>query len=413
MINRLIAHIMRITRGWVTALLDIRRNPLPAAWGMSESRGNAAYLKRFAIGMGLYGIASWLGIIASASYLTGDQLANNKQSFVNNYFFELEDLGNWLLQQPGAAWCLLLALAWLLVTFRKAITTSLGFLDSEPRQQTHITYDDMLACSQLNEYEVLLGALYYCVRLVFLPLLAFSICCAYSTYSFFEAEIAGNFNGGLAGLLAHMFAAVPLLFTSGMLAAIALFLLTISLSLSSRQRTAPQVGGFLHTTVQFLLIVLAAYLLYSQFQYWGFTNDAVFRDFGNVMFSISFLVTTLMLYLARRLNWLRMLLQQGFPVLLGAFHLFCALPLAYAYTLDSDWLNMLSIAADGLRPLSLSATALQASWLQQIQHPYWARGDRGFEYYAIVSQLIVQLAYLALFAEFARDAVRRRKWGVM
>ena len=104
MINRLIAHIMRITRGWVTALLDIRRNPLPAAWGMSESRGNAAYLKRFAIGMGLYGIASWLGIIASASYLTGDQLANNKQSFVNNYFFELEDLGNWLLQQPGAAW---------------------------------------------------------------------------------------------------------------------------------------------------------------------------------------------------------------------------------------------------------------------------------------------------------------------
>src|SRR5690606_13597204 len=116
---RILTHVARITRGWLQALLDIRHNPLPAAWSMAEARSKAVALKRFAIGMGLFGMASWLGIIASASYLSGDQLYNNNASFVNNYFYELEDLGNWLLREPGASWCLLLALAWLLVTFRK------------------------------------------------------------------------------------------------------------------------------------------------------------------------------------------------------------------------------------------------------------------------------------------------------
>jgi len=123
------------------------------------------------------------------------------------------------------------------------------------------------------------------------------------------------------------------------------------------------------------------------------------------------LLLGLLHYLARRLPWVRLALVYGYPLVLAGI----ALVVFGAMALSEEGVLISNIAITmplwGLQVLSVfNVMHFASDWLYLSA----AAADVPFfhEWWRFPMFILLQLAVVVIFAEFARDAIRRRKWGM-
>jgi hypothetical protein len=256
----------------------------------------------------------------------------------------------------------------------------------------------MLAVSSLSEQELLIGCTWYGVRQLAWPLLA---CCACL------AVLAGRllvYNGWTN--LALTVALFLLLAVGGLLAATALILLALGLSLTVRAGVLPSVGGVAFVLMQPLYIAAGILFVIGQAEYGAADQPLPARlGYGAAATAIFLLTLFLGMYLARRLNILRMALAGGLPLVLALPYGLIAASLALS--MDTDYVTVLPLA----QPLSL-LTLFNPELLTAF---FRSGADNANALGPALSGWLVntlfQLLLIWVAAELARDAVRRRKWG--
>ena len=161
------------------------------------------------------------------------------------------------------------------------------------------------------------------------------------------------------------------------------------------------------------LMIVYGCLRYSQSQSPYQDSSEVSAGYGSLWLGGSVLVITavLWLYLARRWAWVRILLTAALPFAL----LLPQVAFGAAILIGGN-----TFEADQVGPMLLPAIALEGLFNPEIlfmQVPYNSSAGNilglTFEHCIGLTLAILplQLAMLVVAAEFARDTVRRRKWG--
>jgi len=408
-----VGHLQNIARNWHSAWAGRRDNLLPRYWAASEARraGRQAWYARqpglLAVALLLSAGATLITIEAAAGVVRLGQGSVATRAYLTtslSYAASVTLLA-----------ALLLCLFWLLGRLGMVAQLALGFLERQPRQQLRQTLDDMLAVSCLSEQEIITGFVVYGLRRLNPPLIAISLLSALLT---FDVLASGNLGFTILGaptlalaLLIVALSAVQF-YLGGLLAAVALILMLLPIGLANRVGLMPYIGARSQVVLQVVLLAVGGYLATI---FIGL--PAEMQDGGPGLpemlgFAIpAYLLVWLLFYLARRADWLRGALGYGFPLIVASAGL--AL-LGYALLSgDSDI---------GVFVILSQAWALQGLALISPQHvssPLLNASFGGLEgaWVMMLLQwlllLLFQLGYIVIFAEFARDAIRRRKWGTL
>jgi hypothetical protein len=296
----------------------------------------------------------------------------------------------------------LVCLFWLVARFFTVAQLALGFLEREPKQRMRQTLDDMLAVSALSEQDVLAGVWLHCLRLILPPLLGLALTYAAGTLA--QSLLGGAWSLGSA---ATSYGNAVAVLVSGVLAVTALSFMLVSLGLVPRSGLMPGIGAAAQVLTQVLVVVGGMALL-------AFHMD-LGEDHTSLGYAIGFgvpliLVLGLLLYLARRLDWVRGALGYGFPLVLAAV----CLPLYASVVLGGEELQLYEEAyANMLWGLQALAVFSPASLVPgtPLGGLYDAVDFPLNEWWRYLLLVGFQLGLVVMFAEFARDAIRRRKWG--
>jgi len=368
-------HLLGIGGSWAQAWLSIRHNPLAAYWIRAERHrlSTVAWWKRNLGLLILLALIS-LGLTIRLVLFTLEVLAPENGP---GYAHMAVRTGTGLLV-VGAT---IFAGAWLLGRFYTIAQLALGFLEKQPRQQLRQTLDDMLAVSALSEQETLVGLGLHSLRLALPPLLLLSVLRV--SANVLRTGLPASLGGAL-DTLGSALLVLAYVVLGGALAVLALTYLMVSVGLVPRAGMMPSVGAALQLLMQLALLGGVFYAVFASRGMQGEEFDAM----AAVMYgTLTVLTVGLLLYLARRLDWA-----------LGDDLLFWMEPITVGFA----WvLQCLAVIA----PMPAEATSL-ASFSHhadpEITGSWWQMGIL----------LAMQLILLWGCAEFARDAIRRRKWGL-
>lgn len=453
--------------GWVSAIRGLPENAILLREQLHASR-QPRRLERL-----LRFLAPWLAaaaLIGTAGGCLREAAGYGSSLYRAGLLFSLP---LWLLS--------ICALLWFMGRLHALYESCCGFLSTHPQPPTRNTVDDLLAGSAISEQELLVGLLWARLRPLLLPAglcllagllwaargYASTYCAAqdwnYYSQSMYVYQYNAAPDAGLSGQLAisdrmaalawqmlswllSMAGAGLKLLASTALALLLLPLLLISLSTLKLNRGFVIVGSLLCTSAALLLVLCS--IQASSADYFGrLLNADYFELLGRLLLTSLLLLPTLLvlgLYLARRINWLRLgLLLLLVPAL--ALH-----PLAFsldgADPLD-ELLSEFSLGA-AAPMLNLAFSPLQfevvPSYLlnyQQLERrmdmdyagynfdgdvsgpgPAWlcwpykpgAPAPPPFSlslWWRWPLMFACQLVLLLILAEAARDAVQRRKWG--
>jgi hypothetical protein len=198
----------------------------------------------------------------------------------------------------------------------------------------------------------------------------------------------------------------------GCLAALALVFLLISVSLSVRPGLMPTIGAVLQVVMQVALPVVVLALNASSAVIFrpGSDERANFLPMTATYLVLWLLVMFLLLYLARRADWLRRAIGYALPLLLTGI----GLVIYGVFTLSGELFEFYGeIFLYGLWAAQfLAITAplpVDAGALSMVFDAADAAGALSWQVYLLIPA--AQLVLLVICAEFARDALSRRKWG--
>lgn len=392
-------HLLDIGGSWAQAWLSIRHNPLAAYWIRAERHrlSTVAWWKRNLGLLILLALIS-LGLTIRLVLFTLEVLAPENGP---GYAHMAVRTGTGLLV-VGAT---IFAGAWLLGRFYTIAQLALGFLEKQPRQQLRQTLDDMLAVSALSEQETLVGLGLHSLRLALPPLLLLSVLRV--SANVLRTGLPASLGGAL-DTLGSALLVLAYVVLGGALAVLALTYLMVSVGLVPRAGMMPSVGAALQLLMQLALLGGVFYAVFASRGMQGEEFDAM----AAVMYgTLTVLTVGLLLYLARRLDWMRAALAWAFPLVLAAI----AMLVFGAFALGDDllfWMEPITVGFAWvlqclavIAPMPAEATSL-ASFSHhadpEITGSWWQMGIL----------LAMQLILLWGCAEFARDAIRRRKWGL-
>lgn len=402
-----VGHLRSILQQWLAAWRTRRDNPLPGHWAAAEARR----LQRqvwYTRTPGLLVIAVLLS--ALATWLIVEAAAGITQLGIVNVAMRLYVLST--LTYVAAVVLLaatLFCLCWLLARLGAMAQLALGFLERQPRQQVRQTLDDMLAVTRLSEQELLTGFVLYAVRQLNAPLICLSLLGGLAAAVLAQDVRA---QAGLVVLVLLGLLSALQLYVGGVLAAVALMLMLLPLGLTGQAGLMPLIGARVQVVTQLALLGAGCYLVVMMYETLGdISVDDSPGLWGVLGFALpAFLALWLLFYLARRIDWLRVALGFGFPLIvaglglgllghellsgdaeIGGFIMLCqAWTLQGLAVLSPQHLSM---------PLLGSASYIGWKWTLAALLVQWA----------VI--LLFQFGYIVVFAEFARDAIRRRKWS--
>jgi hypothetical protein len=429
---RLCAHIGSIVAGWREAWLTRRDNPLCAAWELAEARRGAAWRKRRAV---QWRIWRWALAFAYVAYLVGGLIyALDEQirrlyweTFIGEFYSLL--LGSWLsyrweeryeMSVPLFTVALVLGLTivpaivaaglWLIMRFWGALQTAFGFLEREARNVQRHVLDDLVAVAPLTEQAIVLACSTFCMRKLLRPfvlLLAFTVSFGMLAFTMESWLERGEFPGLTSTLLLFASTVFAMLLVSALLVSGALVLVAMSLSLTPRSGVWPSLGA-----LAMLALQIASWFVYISSggtvgHYYSFEPPPDYAQLG-LFAGLTLAVMGLLLYIARRSSWLRLSLTAAFPfVVLSLMALMTA---GLMFNFD-DYFSSRFFPGVGavqlftvITPSLIRAGADQTSGSAQVDQV-----GKTFGYW--LTLLPYQCLFLLMAAEFARDAVRRRKWS--
>lgn len=375
-------------------------------WGLSESRysGRRNWFRRspalFTFAALTCGFLTYLIV-----WFTLDALRAGG-GITGRLFYQAALLAS--LRLTGVA-SMLIGAGWLLGRHYWAIERALGFLETETRRAAACQCDDTLAVAPVCEASVLLSLLRHLLRSAVAPLLL--IACGMSAASVSAAQLTVSAASAAAGAeppiwaLLHFVLTGAWLLASGLLALAIHVLLCTGLGLSRQAGLLPGLSAGVFTSFQALASLS------------GVTCNEYFLEDGSgglpvaqTAFWVTVISGLLLLYLARRSDPLRRVMAYGYPWLLAALWFSMLFLLINDTPFIDDWSTYLAFFACVFRPLLVLDTvgAWYFSGLPFTDHP------------AVVAQaglltllsLMTQLILLGLAGEFARDALKRRKWGL-
>lgn len=396
-------HTGQIALGWVAAWTGWRDNPVARYWQHAEMRRLAArpWYQR---SPGLLALATLLSLATTAVLVLFIlRVLEQRASGASTAYTAVtlySGTSALLLAGQLFAWC------WLAARWFTVAQLALGFLAQEPQPRIRQIHDDLLAVSALSNQEVLAGMGLFCLRLVLPPLLLLNA--LYTVVGLLRNTPAGGWLAALGPALLLF-----VLYTiGGCLAALALVYLMISVSLTARAGMMPSIGAILQAAMQMVLPVAA------------FTMGAMFKElstsFGGesevpspllgIYLVLWLLVCFLLLYLARRLEGMRRAIGYAFPALLAGIGLVIFGVFALSGELFEFYGQIFLYGLWAAQFLAITAPLpVDAGALGLVLNSGAAAAMLNWKAHLLIAA--AQLVLLVICAEFARDALRRRKWG--
>ena len=392
-------HLAGILREWGRALGSWRGNPLCRYWFLAQRRRSevAPWWLR-SPGLALSGLLIALAVTVGEVLVILDFQRFTVATPAISYLH--------IARQSTLAVAVLLAGAlvftfiWLLARVHAVVMFALGFLETDPRQVLRTVLDDLVATSHLTAQEILTGAVTHALRLTAPPLVALSLLSILAAWPRLQWELPAILAGDTSALgeLGGVVVRAALVFITGSLAVAALCCLLIAVSLNRQSALAPPIGAVSIVVMQLVLISGAGYLR---------------KEVGNLSIGIMeiapgclalFIMSLiLLLYLARRLLWLRRALAYGFPLLI----LFPAEVLLGVIVFSGYEAKTFGVIFQGFTWALQSLAVLAPLYIIENISGQLIKSSFALRAILFGGQLVLVVA----MAEFARDAVRRRKWG--
>ena len=401
---------LAITWDWQAALCGLRDNPLANYLDTAQRRRQAAR-NVFARSPQLLGCAALISaLLTYLSVLSLWELYSLRQSPVIScgYALSVFGFGTAVLLAGAALYCLY----WLYVCFQAASQNALGFLSRQVRRLPQ-GMDDMLAVTSLREPELLAGLMRHALGLLHPPLICLSL--ILGAFMALASQAGGSTltqfwlpalqaPGWPAGLL------IGALFTlqyylSGLAASCILLFLQVALGFGSRSYLMPRIGSISQVFFQFCLLLIGLINLVSLADAWQY--DLVDLPLTLCAAGETLAVLILLALLARRAAWLRVALAYGLPFVLAGVAL---IPIAFGvlYSLDFFLPDLPSYFMYATQALSLASPMLVGGVSvldsETVSLRVWLAAQ-------CLPWLIIatsQALLLVVFAELARDALRRR-----
>jgi hypothetical protein len=394
--------------GWTGAWASLRDNPLLHYWTVLDARRAGQPLQRL--------LPLLFGALALGGMLW----------LMRRALWDLDDLRDFPLLGL-AVFGLAAGGVWLLQRLVTAGQLALAYLSRDEKLRLQRRLDELVLISGMSEQESLLGGAWAVLRQLLPPIYVLSAALVLLLGVLVAAADSDSlhiFQGGKASspliypanslLLQYMLAA-PLLWLKvalqGTLAAALLAFYLISLSVSGRAGLLPATGALLQVPLQAALSLLALVLPANVP-----TNPELDQSVAvNYVVLLPF-VLFLLLYLARRVEWLRLLLATGIGTLL-------LLLVVFQQVLDGNLLGGASGYAyydQGVMGALFGGNALWTLTAftlvnpQGLDLPRWLLSESTaweLQTWRYPLLLLLQFVLLLLCAELARDALRRRKWG--
>ena len=401
---------LAITWDWQAALGGLRDNPLANYLDTAQRRRQAAR-SVFGRSPQLLGCAALLSaLLTYLSVLSLWELYTQHASPVisRGYALSVFAFSTAVLLAGAGLYCLY----WLYVCFQAASQTALSFLSRQERRPAQ-GMDDMLAVTSFSEPELLAGLMRHSLALLQRPLICLSLCAGALFGLASQAGGSALTDSWLPALQSSGWPAalrIGVLFTlqhylSGLAAASILLLLQVALGFSSRSSLMPRLGGAAQVFYQFCLLGMGVYLIVSLAGNWTYE----WIDLSLTLSAAGETVAVLILlgYLARRAAFLRVALAFGLPLVLAGVVL---LPIAFGvlYNTEYDLSDMPTYFMYAAQALSLASPMLIGSVSLLA---YETIGMRDWLMAQLLPWLIIatsQALLLVVFAELARDALRRR-----
>jgi hypothetical protein len=418
---RPLAHLGAIIAGWREAWLTRHDNPLCAAWELADRRQvqfgqpkHRSLEARKAINWLTAIAVLTLGVLCAITCSEADLWSLDwmdfgpRDSSVELKLFLLSFIG----LIPLA---FVVSSVWFCQQFHRCLMICFQFLHVDRHPKTHF-YDDLTAATPLSEQEVLLAFIQYCYRRLRLPLLLLtSSATAFGLVNVLP-EIGDAFRGyadDFSPLLPWLLGA-PLWLVNATAGCALYLLLALGLSRTSASGIWPQTGAF-----SLIAIQLLAWVFMSQAGGIGGDQWSLRTEYYHlaVLGSMLLALGTLLFLLARYSGVVRMGLTLGWPLVLGVLAITLGavlqnaglgLPDDYYYqgrATDTVAMHTLfAIDTLGVFPHSAATSA-------GLTREGMSSGETWRLLLRWLYLLPLRIILLLLAAEFARDAVRRRKWG--
>lgn len=403
--GNVVLHLGNIARGWKTAVFSFRENPLHNYWTMAWKRnvaGRSWWMR--SPGLLFWGILISLALTAYFVFtawwmLTTDLGASARFQLITKF-----TVATSLLVIGG----LLFGMVWLLARLFAVAQLALGFLEVQPRQTMRQTLDDMLVVTRLSEQEVLVGIGLHCVKLMAPPLLMLggAIALAAIVDLALNNPAAGEGTAASISTIGHAVLAFPRFVLHGLLATLVLTFMLVSLGLCQRSGILPSIGASMQVMMQ---VLLSGGMVFATLS--GFALD-IDRDTFTPAWGFGvcvLLAIALLYYIARRLSFVRNALAYAMPLVIAG--------LGLGFLVNSTFEGLFGVteavfgnAIWALQSITLFSTTHLAMLASNLA--FQSGGNPLFsEWWRYWLLLVFQLALVVIFAEFARDAIRRRKWG--
>jgi hypothetical protein len=374
-------HLGSIARGWVDALRSWRDNPLVRYWGRGSNPGVLAWLGA--------GFAALLCIALAALLLEALGVSGFSGQLRRR---EIARTAIALLGFSAVGW---LAAVVLPVRLFGLYTFALGFLDRDTRRGRYAAVDDLLAVSALSEQQLLVGLTVQGLRTtwpaVFGGAVALSALLLYDTAHDQPLYWHGWRLAALPPLLALTAVACAL--------SVALWTLLCA-ALGGSSRGAGSLFGAAGVLAGQALVLCSTPALSSFVWEDEILPGPFMAGYAGLVFTM---FLTLVMYVSRRVLWLRYALTAALPFTLIAGVMAVTLLNPQRTPYDALW-SLQMVAAPGLQHIAPVSWAL-ASELEGV-----GMFDGHLEPWRIWMLLPLQLPLLLAAAEFARDALRRRRW---
>lgn len=392
-------HLGQIAGGWAAAWRQRGLNPLRNYWRLSDQRAQAR--RRWWLrSPGLLGLAVLLSLICSAVLAVMLYRLLGYSGRVSSYLYPMSAFatGTSVLLSAAFLYCTL----WLLARLYAAASLALGFLEIQARARVNQTLDDLLATSPLSAQDILIGVASHCLRLVFPPLAALSVVAAVIAL-FVNLPTAVPSTDWLALGWQAVLGLLRML-AGGVLATLLVTFMLVTLSLAQRANLAPAIGAASQVLMQVLLFLCGISLLDFDPEFTAGYSFSVACQLGAAVL----LLIGLLVYLARKVPWIRLALAYAFPLVLIGVALALSTPLFFELEDETIYSVGFGAAVWALQGLSVFSPLNQLPGAIAKLMPYSSDSTfSDWHYFLVLSAL--QIGLIAVFAEFARDAILRRK----
>lgn len=401
-----------VLRSWLLALTGIRDNPLLAQW-LAQDRTLAAQRPWWQRNPVLRVITLIFALLSSVLFWRAQLSLSSLPAGTLTRQMQAQNL------LKGALFLIasllaVLAWIWLSQRFYLCAQLALGFLQPPPASgKLRRSLDDLLAVASLSEAELVCAVATYSLHRLLLPLTSATLAAGLAAWTAAHSPLLNSLHAGVlmnpayvapSQLPTSLLLKTGITWVAGLLGILCSTLLLLSLSPAQRASLAPQTGAALHSFLNFgfggllCLTMFGAAPSSSSDLTGGIDNyDAVLGVLSMALFYL------LLIFLARRWNWLRLTLVHG---------------LLWPGLLITAGLTAIDVVGGNENPYLGGVSMIGLVLFLAAFCPFlplapveWIVSDTNAGSGMLLVGMLLQLALLPFLAALARDAVQRRKWS--